>query len=183
MSDFILPHDAEIKEFPLSENKIPDNWKWLISNQHTANQIQASFELFYSTIQNETVRTFTSGLLKLVKVYGFAESFCAIGLVPTRSSPADRHLLLDPPKSFYASIIDQFVSDAYRSLVLFFGGMTDISSSDNAAFLSYVEKEDVRGVLGFNLFRLPTGACQSMYRLPVLYGNDAMKLLANIPIR
>lgn len=157
MSHFILPHDAEFTEFPLSEERIPDNWKWLISSHHTSNEIQTSLESLYSTIQNDTVRTFAAGLLKVVKVYGFAEAFSAIGLVRTRSSPAYRFLLLKPPISLDASIIDRFASDSYRSLILFFVGMTDISSSGDAAFVSYVQKIDFGGVLGFNLFRLPTG--------------------------
>lgn len=157
MSHFTLPHNAEFTEFPLSEQKIPDSWKWVISSNHTANEIETSLKRFYSTIQNDTVRTFAAGLFEIVKVYGFAEAFCAIGLVPIRSGPTDRFLLLNPPKSLDASIIDRFVNDSYRSLLLFFGGMTDISSSGDSAFMSYAEKLDAGGVPGFNLFRLPTG--------------------------
>jgi len=157
MSHFILPHKANFTEFPLSEEKIPDKWKWVISSNHTVNEIQTSLKLFYSTIKNETVKTFAAGLFSIVKVYGFAEACCAIGLVPIVSGPTDRFLLLNPPVSLDASIIDRFVNDSYRSLLLFFAGMTDISSSGDAAFVSYAEKIDVGGALGFNLFRLPTG--------------------------
>lgn len=157
MPHFILPHDPEFTAFPLPEEYIPNKWKWVITSDQTANEIQSSLKLFYSNIQNDTVRKFAAGLFEKVKVYGFEEASCAIGLVPIRSSSTVRFLLLNPPLSHNSSIIDQYVNDPYMSLLIFFPGMTDFSSSGEAFFAPCKEKIDVGGELGFTLFHLPTG--------------------------